>query len=243
MSSRLCIDVGNTRSKVSILADTGEELLSYVCPWLEASIVTTFIKMYKVHSAAACQSGVLAESIAVAIRSLIPLIVLDHKTKVPITNLYRTPETLGRDRLAAAVGAYAIFPNQNCIIIDAGTCITYDVLNAKGEYLGGNIAPGINMRLKAMDKFTSRLPTVPPLFRPDFIGTTTEEAMQNGAVWGAIFEFESFIKHVNQNIGDSKVILTGGDADYFANQTKMQIFAHPNIVLLGLNEILKFNDL
>jgi type III pantothenate kinase len=240
MVTRLCIDVGNTRTKVNIFEDD-EVVFSWISSALEASTLTRFIKTYQIKVGGICQSGFAPNSEVNAITSQIKVLHLDHTTKIPINNLYKTPSTLGKDRLAAAIGVRKQFPNENCIIVNAGTCITFDFIDNQGNYHGGNISPGITMRLQAMNKFTSRLPYVAPKYNEDLLAKSTEEALQNGAVKGAIYEFETFITRVQEKYGPSKVIVSGGDAQYFENQSKFPIFAVPNLVLIGLNETLKFN--
>ena len=170
-----------------------------------------------------------------------PFIKLDHLTPVPIKNKYKTPETLGRDRIAGVVGAQTVFPKTNCLVIDAGTCITFDFINAKGHYLGGNISPGILLRLKAMNTFTDKLPLGSSTFHKDFIGKSTITAIENGAMWGTIGEIESFIRRIQEKYGDINVILTGGDASIFAKKIKTKIFVLSNLLMIGLNEIIRYN--
>ena len=166
---------------------------------------------------------------------------LDHSTKIPIVNKYGTPETLGKDRIAAAVGAWMKYPNENILFIDMGTCITMNFVNNKGWFLGGNISPGINMRFKAMHKFTANLPLAENVLNDEFIADTTVKALQNGAIKGTFREIDSFITETRNKFGEIKVILTGGDAFFFENWTKNMIFVAPNLVMEGLNEILKYN--
>lgn len=166
---------------------------------------------------------------------------LTASTPIPIINEYRTPETLGLDRLAAVIGAHHLFPNESNLVIDAGTCITFDLIDAKGHYKGGNISPGLLMRLKAMHEFTAKLPLV-HLEETDFwIGYSTESALKNGAQWGAIFEIDAFSNKSEQKFGSINVILTGGDADFLAKKLKRKIFVNHDLVLIGLNKILDYN--
>ena len=167
---------------------------------------------------------------------------LDASTPLPIQNLYGTPKTLGKDRLAAVVGANELFPNQNCLVIDAGTCTTYDLIDAKGNYLGGNITPGLKMRYKAMQHFTAKLPLVdkPETFA-NGIGNNTVAAMELGGGLGNVLEMEGWIRYFNQQFEGINTTLTGGDAEYFAKRLKTKIFAHSNLVLIGLNKILNYN--
>ena len=166
---------------------------------------------------------------------------LDHNTPIPIKNEYGAPESLGKDRLAAAVGAGKMFPGKNVLFFDMGTCITMNFIDSSGSFIGGNISPGIRMRLKAMHTFTDRLPMVPLEIPDEVIGKDTVKAMQNGGIKGAFREMESFIDEIRTDFGEIVIILTGGDANLFESYTKNKIFVAPYLVLQGLNEILKYN--
>ncbi len=167
---------------------------------------------------------------------------LDANTPLPIQNLYGTPKTLGKDRLAAVVGANELFPNENCLVIDAGTCTTYDIIDAAGNYLGGNITPGLNMRYRAMQHFTAKLPLVnKPIVIKSGIGKNTIEALEVGGGLGNILEMEGWIKYFESQFKGINTTLTGGDAEYFAKRLKTKIFANSNLVLIGLNKILNHN--
>lgn len=162
-------------------------------------------------------------------------------TPLPIRNTYGTPETLGKDRLAAVVAAFYRYPRENCLVVDAGTCITFEVLTADGRYLGGNISPGIRMRLRAMHDFTARLPLVEPdaLIQP--WGATTKEALQNGGALGAALELEGLANRLRRRWSPLRTLLTGGDGPLLASLVKTEIFVHENLVLEGLNKILEYN--
>lgn len=169
-------------------------------------------------------------------------IELDHSTPIPLKNRYRTPDTLGYDRIAAAVGAYTICPGKNVLVIDAGTAITYDIVTSKGEYLGGNISTGLEIRFKSLNKYTNRLPHLErPNEQPPLLGTSTREAIQSGIVNGLLFEIDGFIAAISQNHPALQVVLTGGDAKYFVGKLKSSIFVDLNLNLIGLNRILEHN--
>jgi len=169
-------------------------------------------------------------------------IELDHHTPIPLINRYRTPDTLGYDRIAAAVGAYTIFPGKNVLVIDAGTAITYDLVTGRGEYLGGNISPGMAIRFKSLNKYTNRLPLLEPsIEEPPLLGSSTKEAIQSGIINGILFELDGFIGGVSRLHPKLKVVLTGGDAKYFEGKLKSSIFVHLNLNLIGLNRILEHN--
>lgn len=166
---------------------------------------------------------------------------LTHQLKLPIINDYETPSTLGLDRLAAVVGAYSLFPKQTCLVVDAGTCMTLEVLSDNGTYLGGNISPGVRMRLQSMHQFTARLPLVGIGQWNKNWGISTKTALQNGGLLGACLEIEGLEKRLRQKWPQLKCLITGGDAEVLASQLKCKIFVHTNLVLIGLNKILTYN--
>lgn len=167
--------------------------------------------------------------------------ILSHTLPLPITIRYETPHTLGVDRIAGACGAVQLFPKKNCLVIDAGTCITYDLTDREGNYWGGGISPGITMRFEAMHTFTARLPLVKPTMNPNLIGNDTESCMQSGAINGTIVELDGIINLYREKYPELEVILCGGDMPFFENRLKASIFASPELVLLGLNSILIHN--
>lgn len=167
--------------------------------------------------------------------------VLHHSLPLPIRNLYATPKTLGVDRLAGVCGAQQLFPDSPCLVIDAGTCITYDFLDRTGAYHGGGISPGLNMRFEAMYTFTARLPLVQATDTVDLIGNSTETCMQSGVIYGLLEEVDGIIRRYQEKFEGLQVILCGGDALFFENKLKASIFASPELVLSGLNSILIYN--
>jgi type III pantothenate kinase len=170
------------------------------------------------------------------------LFLYDHQTPFPIRILYRTPITLGLDRIALAVGAWREFPGMNILIIGAGTCITYDFVNERGEYLGGSISPGIHMRLRSLHQFTANLPLVEFSGDPPVIGDSSENSILSGVVHGTLAEISGFIQFYRNNFGDIRVILTGGDVKFFESKLKDSIFAIPNLVLKGLYSLYVYNE-
>jgi len=167
---------------------------------------------------------------------------LSHNTNLPFGIAYRTPATLGADRIAAVAAAWKRFPDTNVLVIDMGSCITFDLLTADGMYQGGSISPGIRMRLKAMHAFTGRLPLLEPLPDTPMTGKTTSESMLSGAVNGTRFEMQQYIHQYYKIYEDLTVIVSGGDNKYFDYQFKNSIFAASNLVLEGLKVILDFNE-
>lgn len=167
--------------------------------------------------------------------------VLTNSTPLPFKVDYETPDTLGLDRIAAAAGALVRFDGP-LLIIDAGTCITCDFVDAQNIYCGGHISPGVQMRLDAMHTFTASLPLLKPESPATGPGKSTKDAMIGGAVLGARYEIEGFIEFYMTKQPELKVILCGGDTKYFDKRTEFNTFALPNLVLEGLNSILKFNS-
>ncbi|MCD8317854.1 MAG: type III pantothenate kinase, partial [Paraprevotella sp.] len=171
-----------------------------------------------------------------------PLLHLNAHTPIPIFNDYRTPETLGTDRLAAAVGAYTQHPNHDILIVDAGTCLTFEFINKEGHYKGGCISPGLQMRLKSLRAFTAKLPLIDSEGPLPEIGYDTETSIRTGVIRGMKFEIEGHIKYFQDKYPDLLVFLTGGDIFNFDSKMKNLIFADKYIVPRGLNRILVFNN-
>lgn len=167
--------------------------------------------------------------------------VLSPALPLPITIQYATPQTLGVDRIAGVCGAWQQYPGDNSLVIDAGTCITFDFISQQGAFLGGSIAPGLQMRFQAMHTFTAKLPLVQPVGSVSLIGNTTETCMQSGVINGMTAEIEGIISRYRDKYPNLRVILCGGDTRFFENNLKESIFAVPDLVLVGLNSILLHN--
>ncbi len=167
-------------------------------------------------------------------------IILDHNTPLPVVNGYGTPETLGYDRIAGAVGAFARFPGEDCLIIDMGTAIKYDFIDRHGVFRGGIISPGKQMRFRALHTFTRKLPLIDSDEIPELLGSSTESCIKSGVINGIAEELNGIIVRYSQNAG-LRVLICGGDANLFESQIKSAKFATPNLVLEGLNRILNHN--
>jgi type III pantothenate kinase len=168
-------------------------------------------------------------------------VVFTHETPIPVKNAYTTPETLGLDRLAAAIGAWNHFPGSNSLVIDLGTCIKYDFVTERGEYLGGNISPGMNIRFQALNRYTDKLPLLGYKEFNAIYGNSTESAITIGVVQGIEQELLGTIACFEQEFGKINTLITGGDASIFEKRLKVPIFANPNLVLFGLNALLNYN--
>jgi type III pantothenate kinase len=166
--------------------------------------------------------------------------ILTKNSLLPIRNDYGTPETLGYDRIAAAVAAFYEFPSENCLILDMGTAIKYDFLSSDGSFKGGIISPGMKMRFKALHTFTKKLPLIEKDGIPSLIGDSTKTCIQSGVINGIATELNGIITRYRAK-GDLKIILSGGDADFFESQINYPTFTAPNLVLEGLNRILIHN--
>ncbi len=236
----LTIDIGNTRIKYAVFE--GDELLFvHQTDKLTGSIMAGLTEKFSINHVIIADVAEISPDIIEYFEKKSKLLILDEQTPLPFKNLYATPQTLGKDRIAAIAGAYAMYPEQNILVLDAGTAITYEFINAQGEYLGGGISPGVRLRFKALNTYTGRLPLIEPDM-PDFlIGTSTKDAILSGVMNGMLSEMQGFIEKYNAGYPELKVILTGGDAFYFEPYLKNRIFAVPNLVLTGLNKILLHN--
>ena len=170
------------------------------------------------------------------------LMIFSHQTSVPINNLYETPATLGLDRLASVTGASSLFENCNVLVIDAGTCITYDFIDAQKNYHGGGIIPGLQMKLQALHNFTGKLPLVPLNTAKKLCGRNTEEAILAGAINVTLLGLDALITYFKQQYADLKTVICGGNTEIVQNSLKNDTFAKPKLVLYGLKQILDFNE-
>ena len=171
----------------------------------------------------------------------VSVLMLNHLTPLPIRNRYLTKETLGYDRIAAAVEANTRFPVQDILIIDMGTAITIDFISSENEFLGGNISPGLLMRFRSLHEFTGRLPQVEPADQDTLLGDDTERAIRAGVQNGIIFELDGYINEQKKRYPRLQVLMTGGDAVFFDKKLKNSIFVDLNLNLFGLHRILEYN--
>ncbi len=237
----LAIDFGNSRTKAAIFDKRKlihfESNQKFSLPEIK-KLLNEFDVTASIISSVVIKSNEF-ESI---LRNKTRFVKLGRATKLPFQNKYKTPETLGADRLANLMGARFFFPRKNTLIISAGSCITYDVITSDEKYYGGNITAGLEMQLKAMNTFTARLPLVKKEFSTDLFGSSTTQSILTGVIKGTCFEMEGFIAAYRKEYSNLKIILTGGDASFFDTTLKSKIFAIPYLTLHGLNEILHLND-
>ncbi len=234
----LAIDIGNTQIKSGLFDK--EELKEVFAP---GTSIEEVLANKKIKYAIISKTGVNDEVEYWLKEKKIKTVVLSHQLKLPLEILYKTPETLGADRIAGSVAASALFADKNVLKIDFGTCITYDFVNNRHQYLGGAISPGMIMRFKALHNYTAKLPLVDPMqyLNYELTGSDTATSMLSGVVNGMKEEVGGIIKEYNQRFGNLQVVGTGGDAGFFVTLLKNEIFARPYLVLEGLNRILNFN--
>lgn len=240
----LCIDQGNSRTKVALFREDGRIAKNLIYKGFTSADVERLFSLYPIKDSIVSSVVNIDPAVVNVLHRLSKRFILfDHLTPLPIHNLYKTPETLGQDRIASAVGASYICPNQNLLIVDAGSAITYDFVSAEQGYLGGNIAPGIKMRLTVLRQMTKKLPAVEVeenAFLPLF-GKNTHEAMAAGVVRGIIFEVKGYMRALNEQGTPFVTFLTGGNAPYILGNIQSEVHHEPHLVLKGLNSILEFN--
>ena len=235
----LVIDLGNTWAKAGLFSErelvksfvfdknSSNEIKKIIAetPDIRRSIISSVIS----HS----------KEISNILQNKTICVDFDSNTRLPLKITYQTPETLGKDRIAAVAGAIALYPSKPLLVIDAGTCMKYNFVNDKGEFSGGAISPGLDMRFKALNVFTDRLPHL--LYEKDFsdvIGTSTKGSILSGVQQGLLFEAEGYIKRFKEKNKEGIVIATGGNLPFLVDGLKNSIFAAPDLILSGLNEIL-----
>lgn len=240
MNVKVVVDIGNTQAKAAIFE--GDKLAQSIrFNAADVQSLQDLLEEYKPTHSLLCT--VAAEPV-----SCVQLLVqytdykrLSPELAWPFRTEYTTPHTLGSDRVAGVAGSMVFFPNTNCLVIDAGTCITYDMITHKGIHLGGAIAPGLQMRLNAMHHFTQKLPKLDFEETQESIGHSSKDSMLSGTYFGMLSEINGFIERYEAQVGPLQVLICGGDAHLFDKHAKKDIFAAPDLVLYGLNKILELN--
>ena len=237
----LIIEQGNSSTKVAIFSN-GQLKSSSVFKHFDATVVSSLFEEFNLINGIFSTVIDVDHSIVNLLKSKLTFFLfLDENVKLPVKVSYRTPQTLGKDRLAAVVGANYLQPGMDLLVIDAGTAITYEVIEASGTFVGGNISPGMSTRFKALHAFTKKLPLLNEPEDVLFIGNDTESAIQSGVVNGIIFEMDGYIDSLRIKYPSLLVFLTGGHSFYFARKLKNANFADINLVFTGLNRILEYN--
>jgi len=238
----LAVDVGNTQIKMGVFNEAG---LVFAQTVTQETFPEAFKQLFatypEIDACIVSSVGEPVENIVSRISVFCQVHVVGPDTRVPYRNTYATTGTLGADRMALAAGAFFLRPRTNTLVIDAGSCITYDFMNDFGEYLGGGISPGLRMRYRALHTFTARLPLLEPEAPENLIGNATASSMHSGVVNGLVSEIDGIIGKYKDRYPDLTVILTGGDAQFLSERVKSIIFANPNFLLEGLNQLLVYN--
>lgn len=238
----LIVDVGNTYVKFAVF-DYGalkDKIVGEISNF--NAIALSVLEQYpQINRAIVSSVGLLEQRHIQTLKNEVQVLELSHELKLPFVNKYTTPRTLGVDRIALVSASVEQFSERNVLVIDAGTCITYDFINTANEYLGGAISPGIRLRYKTLHALTANLPLLETTSPDDILGDSTENAIHSGVVFGVLKEIDGVIDDYAQKYEHLTVILTGGDTKFLSNQLKNSIFANSNFLLEGLNFILDYN--
>ena len=237
----LAVDVGNTRIKAAVFeGDILFETFVFQKIALEKNI-QNILEKYKntSHLVVASVSDVEKQAF-IGFEEAVKIHFVSHKDAFPFINCYETPNTLGIDRMVLAAGATLQYPNQNRLVIDAGTCVTFDFIDENDNYLGGAISPGLRLRYEALHNFTAKLPLLTLEKPKHFIGKSTSESIHSGVVNGLVYEIDGFIEDFKAQNSKFIIILTGGDTEFLAKRLKNTIFANSNFLLESLNQTFQY---
>ena len=238
----LAIDVGNTQIKLAVFEHhtlIHKEIIAYN-DW-QIAVKKNLKKFLKIENIVVASVGKLKKEDFLELNSNVKIYFITKESNFPFQNLYATPNTLGIDRMVLAAGAVLQFPNKKRLVIDAGTCITYDFIDENNNYLGGAISPGIRLRYESLHNYTAKLPLLAKENPDNIIGNSTNQSIHSGVVNGVAMEIDGFI---NNSFGENDnfiIILTGGDAEFLADRLKNTIFANSNFLLESLNQTFQYN--
>jgi len=242
---RLVIDIGNTRTKIAVFSG---RTLFFVQAFEKIGItdieeiINQFPTIKKVIFSSVSFIDKDKDEIKEFLKQRFRFIEMSNELSLPINNNYLTPRTLGNDRIAGVIGANALFSDNDCLVIDAGTCITLDLIDKTGNYYGGSISPGINMKYKALNTFTESLPLIDDKFKmEDIVGNNTQSSIISGVINGTVMEIKGFIAYYKKKYPELKILFTGGDAHFLHNYFKENTILEEHLVLSGLNIILDTN--
>lgn len=236
----LTLDIGNSKTKLAVF---NKEQLIYKKTFASnhPSGIEDIILKFKIKHSIISAVKAIPTSIIDMLNKHTKPVVLHGLLDLPVAIKYMDKKKLGSDRIAGIVAAKSRFPEYPVLVIDTGSCITYDIADAGSNFLGGQITPGLRMRLKAMHHFTDALPAVAVPEEVPMLGRSTAEAMQSGAFLGIVHEMNGFIRQYKDEFEDLKVLLTGGNSHLFVPSLKYEIFADPNLIMSGLNLILQYH--
>jgi len=237
----LTVDVGNTRIKAAVFeGDTNLESFVFDKIELQKKIKKILEKFETITYLVVSSVGDVEKQSFLAFEDAVKVHFVSHEDIFPFINNYGTPKTLGIDRMVLAAGATLLYPNQNRLVIDAGTCITYDFIDEKNVYQGGAIAPGFRLRYESLHQFTAKLPLLTLESPESYIGKSTSESIHSGVVNGLVYEIDGFIDEYKADGSKIIIILTGGDTVFLAKRLKNTIFANSNFLLESLNQTFQY---
>ena len=240
MATTLCFDFGNTRLKVAVFH--GAELQTVVVLDNESiDAIQDLINQYQPQQSILSSVINHDTQIETILAQQTKFHKLNHTSKLPITTPVGKPETIGADRLALCAAAVHLYPNQHNLVIGLGTCITYNFVNNRGQFLGGSISPGMQMRFKSMNDLTALLPLIDPAPSFGLVGYDTKTNLLSGVVLGMSAEINGLIDAYEAKYSKFNALLTGGDLSYFVPHLKRRIFADPNLIYKGLYAISEKN--
>lgn len=241
---KLVLDIGNTLGKL-VVYDQEDEVFKtqFELGEMYATLIELFLNFPEITQAILCSVVSIEPQTQLFLKEKTILLKVNSQLKLPFENRYETPETLGADRIGLVAAAVFKYPGKNCLVVDAGSCVTYDFISSDGIYRGGAISPGLQMRFKAMHEHTNKLPFV--TLKEEFIaiGANTQNSILAGAVNGLVFEIEGWQSSLERTYEDLTLILTGGDAQFLSKRLKNTIFAHSNFLVQGLRQLLDYNTL
>ncbi|WP_298115927.1 type III pantothenate kinase [Flavobacterium sp.] len=239
----LAIDVGNTQIKSAVFEHNTllqKEIISY-SDW--KNILKNILKNFpKIENIVVSSVGKLDKTDFLELKDGVNVFFVSREIVFPFKNKYETPNTLGIDRMVLSAGAVLQFPKQNRLIIDAGTCITYDFVDENDNYLGGAISPGIRLRYESLHNYTAKLPLLVKDNPEQSVGNSTTQSIHSGVINGISFEIDGFINSILEKNDNFIIILTGGDSEFLAKRLKNTIFANSNFLLESLNQIFQYNQ-
>jgi len=237
----LTVDVGNTRIKGAVFeGNTALESFVFTSHEVPVVVKNILVKYTKITHLVVASVGKVEKEAFLVFQEEVKLHFVSHQDVFPFINKYETPLTLGIDRMVLAAGATLQYPNQNRLVIDAGTCITYDFIDVDNNYLGGAISPGLRLRYEVLHNFTSKLPLLSLESPLGLIGKTTSQSIHSGVVNGLVNEIDGFIDEYRQLYSNFIIILTGGDTEFLAKRLKNTIFANSNFLLESLNQTFQY---
>ena len=237
----LAVDIGNTRIKAAVFeGDILVENFVFVENELQKNIQNILKKYNKLTDLVISSVGDVKKQSFLVFEDDLKIHFMSHKHVFPFVNCYATPKTLGMDRMVLAAGATLQFPNQNRLVIDAGTCVTFDFIDDGNNYLGGAIMPGLRLRYESLHNYTAKLPLLTLESPKGLIGNSTSDSIHSGVVNGLVYEIDGFIDEYSRQYSNFIIILTGGDTEFLAKRLKNTIFANSNFLLESLSQTFQY---